>query len=61
MANDEQPKRGRPARGKAKPMMIRLSDEMTADLDDLADERGIPPATIARQLLKERLDQLRRP
>jgi predicted DNA-binding protein len=49
---------GRPARPRSTPVMMRLPDDLHERLVLLARRRAIPPATLARQLVKERLDEL---
>jgi hypothetical protein len=59
MTNAEaRPARGRPSRGKGAPVMLRLPDDIMGPLSAMAEQRSIPVATLARQLLKERLDQI---
>jgi len=59
MASDEdRRKRGRPATGKGKPVMLRLSPDLQVRLDEHARRRALAPATLARQLVKEGLDHL---
>lgn len=52
------PLRGRPPRGKGSPVMLRLPDDIMVSLSAMAEQRSIPVATLARQLIKERLDDL---
>lgn len=47
-----------PTREKGHPILLRLPRDMTARLTGLARQRSLPLATVARQLVKERLDQI---
>lgn len=47
-----------PAREKGHPILLRLPQDMTARLTVLAHQRSLPLATVTRQLVKERLDQI---
>jgi len=38
--------------------MVRLQAEMMEKLERRAGQRGLPPSTFARQLIKEGLDRL---
>lgn len=46
------------ARRKGHPVLLRLPDDMMARLREESDRRATPMATVSRQLIKERLDQL---
>lgn len=45
-------------RVKGHPVLLRLPQDMTDKLAVLAQQRSLPLATVARQLVKERLDQI---
>jgi predicted DNA-binding protein len=45
---------------KGHPVLLRLPDDMLARLRAESENRATPMATVARQLIKERLDLLER-
>lgn len=46
------------SRMKGHPVLLRLPQDMAEKLTILARQRSLPLATVARQLVKERLDQI---
>lgn len=58
MADDTQRPSNRVARERGTPVMVRLQAEMMEKLERRSGQRGLPPSTFARQLIKEGLDRL---